>query len=81
MKNEKMHSALNKQVNAEIYSAYLYLSMAAYFEANNLKGFANWMKVQAEEELGHAMKFYKFISAQLFFDYKDNTFNFDPLFS
>lgn len=57
-----MHQALNKQVNAELYSAYLYLSMASYFESQNLKGFANWMTVQAQEELMHAMKFYTYIN-------------------
>jgi ferritin len=45
----------------ELYSAYLYLSMSAYFDANNLTGFAHWMRVQAGEEQGHAMKFYDFI--------------------
>ncbi len=58
---KKVLDALNKQVNAELYSAYLYLSMAAYFESNNLKGFAHWMAVQAKEELSHAMKFYNHI--------------------
>lgn len=62
LKNEKMQAALNKQINAELYSAYLYLSMAAYFEGNNLKGFAQWMHVQAQEEMAHAMKFYKFLN-------------------
>lgn len=56
-----MLTALNDQINHELYSAYLYLSMAAYFESKNLPGFANWMKVQAQEETGHAMKFYEFI--------------------
>jgi ferritin len=64
MKNEKMHAALNRQINAELHSAYLYLSMAAYFEAHNFKGFANWMKVQAQEEMVHAMKFYDFVLAR-----------------
>lgn len=53
--------ALNYQLNAELYSAYLYLSMAAYFESTDLSGFANWMRVQAQEELTHAMKFYYYI--------------------
>ena len=61
MIKEKMQEALNQQVNAELYSSYLYLSMAAYFESINLKGFANWMRVQTQEELVHAMKFYDFI--------------------
>jgi ferritin len=62
MLSEKMQEALNKQVNAELYSAYLYLSMAAYFYSINLNGFANWMKVQNQEETVHAMKFYQFIN-------------------
>ena len=61
MKDNKMQLALNEQINAEIYSAYLYLAMAAYFDGLNLTGFANWMKVQAQEEMDHAMKIYKYI--------------------
>ncbi len=61
MISEKMQEALNAQINAEYYSSYLYLAMAAYFEAENLRGFANWMRVQAQEENMHAMKFYDFI--------------------
>ncbi len=61
MINEKLQSALNGQINEEIFSAYLYLSMAAYFQSLNLNGFAAWMKVQAREEMSHAMKFYGFI--------------------
>ena len=61
MLSQKMQSAMNKQINAELHSAYIYLSMAAYFESKNLPGFANWMRVQAQEEVGHAMKFYDFI--------------------
>ena len=61
MLGEKMREALNKQINAELYSAYLYLSMSAQFGADNLKGMANWMRVQAQEEMVHAMKFYTFI--------------------
>ena len=53
--------ALNKQINAELYSAYLYISMSAYFESINLKGFANWMKVQAKEEVSHAMRIYNYV--------------------
>ena len=56
-----MRDALNEQVNAELYSAHMYLSMSAYFESTNLPGFANWMKIQAQEETGHAMKFYDFV--------------------
>ncbi len=62
MFTEKMQKALNGQMNAELYSSYLYLSMNAYFKSVNLDGFANWMYYQAQEELEHAMKFYDFIS-------------------
>lgn len=56
-----MQAAMNEQINKELFSSYLYLSMAAHFEADNLLGFANWMRIQAEEEREHAMKFYEFI--------------------
>jgi ferritin len=56
-----MQDAINDQINKELYSAYLYLSMAAYFEDNNLPGFAHWMRVQEAEEREHAMKFYDFL--------------------
>jgi len=59
---KKMEEALNKQVNAEMYSAYLYLSMESYFKSLNLNGFANWMRVQTQEELMHAMKIYDFMN-------------------
>lgn len=62
MIKEKIKDAINKQINAEMYSAYLYLSMSAYFESINLKGFANWMKAQVQEEMVHAMKFYDYIN-------------------
>jgi ferritin len=61
MINKKMEEAINKQINAELYSAYLYLSMSSYFESVNLAGFANWMKIQAQEEVTHAMKFYDYL--------------------
>ncbi len=61
MLSEKMEQALNDQVNAEMYSAYLYLAMSAYFEDQNLSGFANWMYVQAQEEMTHAMKIYNYV--------------------
>ncbi len=61
MLNKEMERALNDQINAELYSAYLYLAMAAYSESINLNGFANWMRIQAQEELTHAMKFYDFV--------------------
>lgn len=62
MISNKMEKALNEQLNAELFSSYLYLSMAAHFEATNWRGFANWMKKQSEEEYGHAMKFFEFIN-------------------
>ena len=62
MISKKMERALNDQVNAELYSAYLYLSMVAYFESVNLAGFAAWMKAQTQEEVMHAMKIYDFIN-------------------
>lgn len=58
MISAKMQETLNNQINSEFYSAYLYLSMAAYFKSTNLDGFANWMRVQSQEELIHAMKMY-----------------------
>ena len=61
MLTEKMQKALDGQLNAELYSSYLYLSMNAYFKTVNLDGFANWMYYQAQEELEHSMKFYDFI--------------------
>jgi ferritin len=62
MISHQIQDAFNDQLNAEVYSAYLYLSMSAYFESINLKGFANWMRTQAQEEMVHAMKFYSFIN-------------------
>jgi ferritin len=62
MISERMEEALNRQLNAELYSAYLYFSMAAYYEASDLPGFANWMRVQAQEELTHAIKFFDYIT-------------------
>jgi ferritin len=62
MLEKKMEEALNRQLNAELYSSYLYLSMAAYFLSRNLPGFANWMRVQAQEELVHGMKFYDYVA-------------------
>ena len=61
MIGKKMQDALNEQVNAELYSAYLYLSMESYFKSKNMNGFANWMRVQTQEEMSHVMKFYDFI--------------------
>jgi len=61
MISKKLETALNKQINEEIFSAYLYLSMATYFLLLNLDGFAAWMKTQAQEEMSHAMKFFNFL--------------------
>jgi ferritin len=59
--NKTMQDAINEQINAEMYSAYLYLSMSAYFENQNLPGFAKWMRVQFGEEQAHALKFFDFV--------------------
>lgn len=60
--NAKVEEVLNKQINAEFWSAYLYLSMSAYYQTLGLKGFANWMKVQYQEELSHANKIFDYIN-------------------
>ena len=62
MLKEKMLNALNDQINAEQYSALLYLSMSAWFEDKGLSGFANWMYVQYQEELTHANKLFKYVT-------------------
>jgi ferritin len=62
MISETMQNAMNEQIKNELYSAYIYLSMAAYFEASSLPGFAHWMRAQAREEQEHAMKFFEFIA-------------------
>jgi ferritin len=62
MITDKMAKALSEQVNFELSSAYLYLAMAAQFEAENLPGFAQWMKVQYQEETGHAMKLFGYVA-------------------
>lgn len=62
MFTKKVQDAINEQINAELYSSYLYLSMGAHFETVNLPGFANWMKVQSQEEYGHGMKFFHFVN-------------------
>ena len=61
MISKAMQDAINDQIQKELFSSYLYLSMAAYFENKNLPGFAHWMSVQEGEERGHAMKFYEFL--------------------
>ena len=61
MINEKLEKAINEQINKEIYSSYLYLSMAAYFADLGLMGFSNWMKIQVQEENAHAMGLYDYL--------------------
>jgi ferritin len=58
---KSIQDSINEQINFELSSAYLYLSMSAHFEAKTLPGLARWMSVQAEEETGHAMKFFKYV--------------------
>lgn len=62
MASKNMINALNEQLNAEISSAYLYLSMAAHLDGKSLEGTAHWMKMQAQEELAHSAKFYAYIN-------------------
>jgi ferritin len=64
MISKKMETALNEQLNKEMYSAYLYMSMSAHSTHIGLKGFANWFMVQYQEEMMHAMKFYDYINDQ-----------------
>lgn len=61
MIKESLQKAINQQIIREMYSSNLYLSMAAYYATINLNGFANWMRIQAEEELFHALKFFDFV--------------------
>jgi ferritin len=61
---KKIVEELNEQIREELYSAYLYLSMASYFHAKGLRGFAKWMEVQFEEEMAHAMKFYHYLNSR-----------------
>lgn len=56
-----IQTAFNKHINAEMYSSYLYLAMAAWFETQNLSGMAGWTKAQASEEWGHGMKFFNYV--------------------
>jgi len=62
MLSEKITKALNDQINAELFSSYLYLSMTAYFESVSLSGCANWMRMQAQEELEHSVKIFNYIN-------------------
>jgi ferritin len=64
MLSKKMHQALNDQIHHELESAYIYLAMAAYFQSENYPGFAHWMKMQFDEEMIHAFKFYDFIHSR-----------------
>ncbi|HYN88921.1 MAG TPA: ferritin [Ardenticatenaceae bacterium] len=61
MLSNQMQAAMNEQIKNEFYSAYAYLAMSAYFEACSLPGFAHWMRLQAQEEVEHAMKFFDFL--------------------
>jgi ferritin len=60
--DKKLVNAFNEQIKNELYSAYLYLSMAAYFDSLTLPGSSHWMKVQAKEEIEHAMKMFEFLA-------------------
>lgn len=60
--DKTLEKALNKQITNEYYSSYLYLSMAGYFDSKNLPGFSHWMKIQAQEEMLHVMKFFDFMN-------------------
>ena len=64
MIDQKMETAINEQINRELYSAYLYFSMAAYFDSISLKGFSNWMRIQAMEEQTHVKRFYDYLTAR-----------------
>lgn len=64
MISKKLEKAINAQINREMYSSYLYLAMSNAAEALVLKGSANWFKIQASEENGHAMKFYAYLHEQ-----------------
>ena len=60
MSNIDLRTEFNRQMNQELRNAYLYFAMTAFFDSLSLTGFANYFKVQAREEMGHAMKFYEF---------------------
>ncbi len=61
MMNKKLEKAFNNQINKELYSEYLYMSMYAYFDRMNLQGFKNWMNVQMQEEHAHAMGMFNYL--------------------
>ncbi|MFC2149209.1 ferritin [Candidatus Auribacterota bacterium] len=60
--DKKLEKEMNEQIVKELYSSYLYLSMAAYFDAETLEGFAHWMKMQLQEEIMHATKIYNYLN-------------------
>jgi ferritin len=60
--DKRLQDAINRQINRELWSAYLYLSMASYFDYRGLRGFASWMKAQAEEETSHAERLYDYLT-------------------
>lgn len=62
--NPKIEKAINEQINAEFYSAYLYIAMSSWFDSTGLKGFAHWERIQAMEERDHALKFFDYICAR-----------------
>jgi ferritin len=59
---QAVQDAVNEQIKHELSSAYVYLSMSAHFEGENLPGFARWMRMQAQEELGHAMRLFDYVN-------------------
>ena len=64
MLSKKLEKSLNSQLNSELYSAHLYLSMAAYFEKETLPGFAHWMRIQHQEEIDHALRIFDYLNAR-----------------
>ena len=62
MLSKAVEQAINDQIKNELYSAYLYLSMSAYLESANLPGMARWMRLQSDEEMSHAMKFFDYVN-------------------
>lgn len=64
MLSKKLEDAINEQINKELYSAYLYLSMSSYCESESLAGFAGWMRAQAQEEINHAMRLFDYVAAR-----------------
>jgi ferritin len=62
MIKKALENALNQQINAEIHSAYIYLSMSSYFLSVGLAGYANWMRIQYQEELAHATRFFDYVN-------------------